>query len=691
MFDDSFLREIKEAFIVEAMDNVQQTESYFLRLEKDPNDPAILEAIFRLAHNLKGGSKSVGFDGLSEFFHKFENLLCALKKGDLKISSEIIDLLLQINDRINENLEILSQNNDENIDNLDLKEKIIEALNSNQESESEFEPTCNISDTSDVEEIPQTDYENESTFNNQESNNNENLSTHLEKNEETSSEKPFINEDLLKELESEIKEEKNKSLKNNEEKDEEIFNNSNTDTYEDLGTILIKEKIVSPDDVEKAAEMQQRKIGEILVAEGKAKQSDIETALDKQASLKAKTKKPEEYIRINLNKIDNLLDYFGEQLILQSTLEFAKNNVVENEDLILKTITQLNKITYDLQQNAISLRMLSVKNVFGKMERIVRDTSRNLNKKIEFIVSGENHELDKTIVDSIVDPLTHMVRNAVDHGIEATSEERIKAGKPEYGRVWLNAYHKGGFFNIEIKDDGKGLDKNRILEKAIKNGLIKPNHNLKDEEIYNLIFESGFSTKEKATEVSGRGVGMDVVKHSVNKLKGTCSLSSNPGKGSTFLIKLPLTLAIFNGMIIEENSEVFIFPNSDIEEAIVVKKDQIRELNNHEKIFKFNDEVISAVKLSSIMPIGLKNRFKKPQENDNTAKTNYSALITSHKGRRYAILVDELMSQQRIVLKNLGKEIENLPGVAGGTILGNGKVALILETSGLLNSYRKAA
>ena len=667
MFDDSFLQEIKEAFIVEAIDNAGQTESYFLRLEKEPNEPAILEAIFRLAHNLKGGSKSVGFDELSEFFHKFENLLSALKKGELSITSNIIDLLLQINDRINENLQTLAKDNSAHIDNSDLKEKIIEALNGGAESAvvpvtSEIhEEVCDKSDeSSETEEVQ--------------------LMTEEGKNDNAQVDQPFINEELLKELEAELAQEK-KDLKEAKGKE----------AYEDLGTILVKEKIVTAEDVEKAAELQHRRIGEILVDEGKATKEDIARALEKQSSQKAAAKQPEEYIRINLSKIDNLLDYFGEQLILQSALEFAKYNVVENQDIILKTITQLNKITYDLQQNAISLRMLSVKNVFGKMERVVRDTSRNLNKKIEFIVSGENQELDKTIVDAIVDPLTHMVRNAVDHGIEATPEERIKAGKPEAGRVWLNAFHKGGFFNIEIKDDGKGLDKERIVEKAIKNGIIKKNHNLNDEEIYNLIFESGLSTKDQATEVSGRGVGMDVVKHSVNKLKGTCTITSKQGEGSTFLIKLPLTLAIFNGMVVKEDNEVFIFPNSDIEEAIVIKKEQIREIGGNEKIFKFNDEVISAVKLNYMIPIALKQNKKKIEKKEKDAQVKYAALITSHKGKRYAIIVDELLSQQRIVLKNLGKEIENLPGVAGGTILGDGKVALILETSGLMNSYNKAA
>lgn len=439
---------------------------------------------------------------------------------------------------------------------------------------------------------------------------------------------------------------------------------------ENLGTILIQENKVSAEDVAKAAKYQESKIGEILVDQGKLSEESLQDALSRQKKVPVKS---EEYIRISLNKIDEMVNYFGEQVILQSTLEYAKDDVTQNQDLIQKTVSQLSKITYDLQQTAISLRMVSIKTLFSKLERIVRDSSKSLNKQIEFHKNGEDCELDKNILESIIDPLTHMVRNSVDHGIESC-DERVMSGKEEVGNVWLNAYPRGGYFYIEIKDDGQGLDKEKILKKALEKGIIK-DASISDSEIYDLIFRSGFSTKETATELSGRGVGMDVVRSSVEKLKGNCYIDSTPGEGSSFTIRLPQTLAIFNGMIIKVNGFQYVVANSDVVEVVPY---------DHKKSRKISSGAVIDIKGEVVEIIDLNSFLKVRSDVDCDEILEPSLLIVNYKNKKYGLTVDRLVAQQRVVHKPVGVEVREVKGITGGTILGDGKVSLILSPSELL-------
>lgn len=453
---------------------------------------------------------------------------------------------------------------------------------------------------------------------------------------------------------------------------------------EDIGTILKREAGISQTDIDQAVKLQNSKLGEILVEQGKVSLEVVSEALKEQQKQKeALGVKSDDFIKVPLSKIDNLLNNFGEQVILQSTLDHAKMDLSHHHDIAVKTIGQLNKITYDLQRTAISLRMVSIKNIYTKMERIVRDTSKSLGKKIEFIKMGEETEIDKTIADAISDPLTHMIRNSVDHGIESAAD-RIKAGKSEVGHVTLHSHHKGGFLYIEIKDDGKGLDKEKIRAKGIKQGLIKEGENLSDKQLYDLIFVNGFSVKEVTTDLSGRGVGMDVVKQAVLKLKGSCEIDTKLNVGTTFIIKLPLTLAVFNGMITKVANEKYVIPNSDVEEIIKLLPEHQRKINPKEKIIELHNEVMPL--------IDLRDALKKSQipVRGESKSLHQLLLVTRYNNRKIALVVDEILQQQRIVHKNLGTELENLSGISGGTILSDGRVSLILEIPEIINNWTKS-
>ncbi|OVE82631.1 hypothetical protein BVY03_00540 [bacterium K02(2017)] len=396
-----------------------------------------------------------------------------------------------------------------------------------------------------------------------------------------------------------------------------------------------------------------------------------------------KPSKPDEFIKLPISKIENLLNAFGEQVILQSSLEHYSSNIHNNSDAILKTIAQLNKLTYDLQQSTIALRMVSLKPLFNKMQRPIRDGAKALNKEVDFIMNGQNTELDKSMVDELSSPLTHLLRNAIDHGIEEP-HDREKKGKPRKGTITMTAEYKGRYFFLTIEDDGKGLDKEIIRKKAIEKSLITKDQQLSEKEIMDLIFLSGFSTKEKATDLSGRGVGMDAVKNAVENLKGTIELESKLEHGSKVTIKLPPTLAIFNGFVTHIAGKEYIIPNSEISELLPINMDISCNLNTSEKMIEIKEEVYPLIHIQKIL--GLKQL---PNKNHSKQKNKPIMLAIKINEKRFGLLVDDVLTQQRIVFKDLGHEVSGLPGIAGGTILGDGQVALILDLHEIINMHQK--
>lgn len=398
------------------------------------------------------------------------------------------------------------------------------------------------------------------------------------------------------------------------------------------------------------------------------------------ASKAAPTDKPvaassAQTVRVNTEKLDSLMDVVGELVIVQSQiLESARAVGLDNAPLH-RNVAQLSRITKELQHTAMALRMIPIKPTFQKMERLARDLARSCVKKVHFTTAGEETELDRTVVEEIADPLVHMVRNAMDHGLESP-EERLAAGKPETGSVHLSAYHQGSNIVIELRDDGRGINPDKIFKKAVEKGIVAPNATLSREEIYALIFAPGFSTAEKVTAVSGRGVGMDVVKRNIEKLRGKIEINSEVGKGSVFKIKLPLTMAIIDGLVVRVGQDKFILPATSVQMAL-------RPAQEHVATVQGTGEVIDL--RGRILPLHrLHRRFNIPADTEKPWEG--IVVIIEHSGRTSALLVDEMISKQEVVIKSLGSFMQGLPGVAGGAILGDGNIALILDPASILQA-----
>ncbi len=378
----------------------------------------------------------------------------------------------------------------------------------------------------------------------------------------------------------------------------------------------------------------------------------------------------DESIRISLNRLERLIDNIGELVVLQTVLEQQKSDT--STQLVQRTITQLGKITKEIQDTSLSLRMTPLKTTFQKMQRIVRDTAKTLGKDIKLVTEGEDTELDKTVVDHLGDPLVHLIRNAVDHGVESP-EARVSAGKPRTGTVRLAASYRGGKIEILVSDDGKGLDPAKLREKAIEKGIIKAGQYLSDEDARLLIFHAGFSTKTEVTDVSGRGVGMDVVRTNIEKvLQGEISIESTVGTGSVFRIMLPLTLSIIEGMIVRSGTERYVIPLAQMHEALQLAKANIHQTKGLGRILQLRGESIPLHQLNAML--GIK---------DSGTTSESAAIVVRNTGEPFAIAVDEIVYRQQVVIKRIGPEAGNLAGIMGSAVLGDGLPGIILDLGGL--------
>ena len=380
-------------------------------------------------------------------------------------------------------------------------------------------------------------------------------------------------------------------------------------------------------------------------------------------------------IKVDTAKLDYLVDMVGEMVIAQSMVRHDPDLVTGVRPRLARNLSQLARITDEVQRTAMSMRMIPIGQLFQKTARLVRDLSRKAGKQVDLELSGEDTELDRNIVEELADPLMHMVRNAVDHGIE-TPEERVKAGKPASAKVLLKAAHQAGHILIQISDDGRGLDRDRILRKARDKGLIDAGAQLSEGEIFNLIFLPGFSTAEKITDVSGRGVGMDVVRKHVQKLRGRVDVQSQAGQGASFSMKLPLTLAIIDGLVVAVGSQRYIVPIFAVREMLKPAREAISTIRGQEEMALVRGALLPLVRLHR--RFGVEPRFADPWD---------SLLIVSESGgRQFCLMVDELIGKQEVVIKTLGEAMRNIRGVAGGAILGDGRVGLILDLEGLFGS-----
>jgi len=443
-----------------------------------------------------------------------------------------------------------------------------------------------------------------------------------------------------------------------------------------VGEILVEEGAITEKDLKEGLEVAQqtispKKIGETLIAEGKATPKQVSQALRKQTNQAVDAAA----IRVNIKKLDDLIDMVGEMVITQAMIR--QNRIIQSNDdrELSKSIAQMSSITSELQKTSTSLRMIPIKQTFQRMARLVRDLSRDGGKLVGVVTEGEDTEIDRNMVDEIYNPLVHMIRNAVDHGI-GSPEERAKLEKPEKGVIQLRAYHRGGNIVIEISDDGKGLDKEVILRKAVENGVINGSHELSDQDIYRLIFHPGLSTAKKVTDVSGRGVGMDVVKQAVEKLRGKIEITSEYNRGSTFITRFPLTMAIINGMIVRVGEKKYIIPTTSIRKLLRPTREEYNRVAGKGETINVMGNLLPLVRLYELFNIACEHEV--PWEG--------IVVVVEGENRSKCLLVDEIIGEEEVVIKNLGEGLKNVRGVSGGAILGDGHVGLILDPEGMFEA-----
>jgi len=439
-----------------------------------------------------------------------------------------------------------------------------------------------------------------------------------------------------------------------------------------LGEILIDDGVLSEQMLEEGLKAKEnnpeKRLGETLIKERAVTPKQVSQALRKQAEQITDMST----IRVDTRKLDDLIDMVGELVITQSMVQQNISNQENGNKDLARNVSQLFRITSNLQKVSTSLRMIPIKQTFQRMARLARDVSKNVGKAVVVEMEGEDTELDRNMVDEIYNPLVHMIRNSVDHGLE-TPEERVRCGKPEKGLIQLKAYHRGGNFVIEISDDGRGLNREKILKKAIQNHLVNSVEGLTDQEIYRMIFLPGFSTAEKVTDVSGRGVGMDVVRQTIEKLRGKIEIESIPGKGTTFITRFPLTMAIIDGMIVKVGKERFILPTTAIRQVLRPTRESHNHIVGQGETVNVMGRLMPLVRVYDLFDI-------EPEKVD---PWDAIVIVVDGASRSKCLLVDQIIGKAEVVIKSLGEGLKDIDGISGGAIMGDGQIGLIIDPEGL--------
>lgn len=618
MLVDPEMAEIVDSFIVETKEILENLDVDLMQLEKNANDLDLLNQIFRAFHTIKGTSGFLGLDRLTKVTHRCEDILNKLRKQEVKLNSVIMDAILLSFDKIKSLLVSIELNKSEDVPIDDTVEKLnllIQSLESGNNGE-------------DVVIKPAV----------------------VEKPKPSSKKTP-----------------KPKAVSKKKKSVEKISETVQTEVV-DLEEIEFLE-----DEVDEIQHEEQKEVIQTLTTKSTS---------PAQSKSSQQTKTSENTIRVDVQRLDDLLNIVSELVLGRNRLaqvnsEFALENEGAKHSRDLADATkQIDLMTNELQSVVMKTRMVRIGKVFNRFPRLVRDLSKETNKEIQLIVKGEETELDKTLIEEINDPLVHLIRNSVDHGIELP-EVRIKAGKNPLGTITLSAEHEGNNIIISVEDDGKGIDPEIIKDKAISKGLISKEKakELSRQEALNLIFLPGFSTAEVVTNVSGRGVGMDVVKTNVTKLRGIINIDSNPGFGSKIIIKLPLTLAIIPGMIVKVRKEMVVIPLNSVIEVVRVHSDNINTINQHE-VIKLRDAVLPLISIDDLL-------YKK--DNITESQIWQYVVVVGIAEKKFGIKVDKLVGQKEVVIKSLGNYLGTVHGIAGSTIMGDGTVVMILDISELIH------
>ncbi|WP_430109829.1 chemotaxis protein CheA [Paenibacillus sp. B1-33] len=692
------LNQYLSMFIDEANDHLQALNEHMLELENQPDDVGIVQVIFRSAHTLKGMSATMGFEDLASLTHQMENVLDLVRNNLLAMDSFIFDTLFR---------------------SLDALEAMVSDITNGGEGKADV--TAIVAS---LQSIVKGDYKKEAA-----SEDGSSASGEEEQNERLDEFQRSILEQSLEagmhvyHIHIRLREDcvlkaaraymvfqvlgqYGEVVKSNppaQDIEQDKFENGFSVFYvsseqesrlqQEIGQVSELDSVqVQPftlDDVRnwnsQIDEIQAGKQEAAATAapskpdvkqEQSAASESTSAPARKANTAAAATGKPvgNRTIRVDIERLDVLMNLLSEMLIDRVRLEQLSGEL-KNHDLT-DTVEHLSRVSSDLQNIVLKLRMVPVDTVFSRFPRMMRDLAKSLDKKVDFIITGAETELDRTVIDEIGDPLVHLLRNAVDHGIESI-EERIAAGKSETGTVHLRAFHSGNHVFIEIEEDGHGIDRAMVLKKAIKNGVVTAERavQMSDEQVYMLLFASGFSTAEKVSDISGRGVGLDVVRSKITSLGGHVIVESKLGQGTKFIVQLPLTMSILSAMLFRLGSEKYAIPLSSIVETSLVKKEKIRRVHGGIRMVDYRDSVIPLLSLSTL--------FDCPNYSD--MEEEEIEIIIVRKGERLAALaIDDFIGQSEIVLKPLGTYLKNTPGFSGATILGDGQVALIIDPNALL-------
>lgn len=708
-------------FAQEAEELLKDMEAGLLSLEAEPDDSETINSVFRAMHTIKGSSGLFGFNAIVAFTHEAESVLDKVRNGECGIDAELISVLLDCKDHAAKLIEHCLANGDEPLpDHLtDEGEQLIgrlggkrpTAIQSSQADDGKLESEGGGEFSVDDSWLISLEFQADAFRNGMDP-----LSfirylktlgeikeilvvaPSMPGGEAMDPERCYLHfkiafrSDASKQtIESVFEFAADdcdiKILPPNSKVEEylKLLEAQDENHVHRLGEMLIQVGALTQHDVDQALRSQMVEVGDpnrsakplgaILVEQHVVQQPVVEQALKKQEQTKQKIAAEANYIRVDATKLGHLINLVGE-LVISSA---AMNLIVERHGLsdAGDVAASMNALVGSIRDTALELRMVQIGETFSRFRRVVRDVSKELNKDIELYISGGETELDKTVVEKINDPLTHLIRNALDHGIESP-EQRIAAGKPAQGSVHLNAFHQSGHIVIQISDDGAGLNSEKIVAKAIANGLIKPEHGLSQQEIYNLIFAAGLSTKEQATNLSGRGVGMDVVKKNIEALRGSVSIDSVEGQGTTISIELPLTLAIIDGFMVASNQERYIIPLSMVDECIEMdpRECQVDEVQHY---INLRGQVLPYLRLGDYFD-------SRPKV---TTKKRESIVVVKFGQDKAGFVVDELHGEHQTVIKPLGKVFERLKGITGATVLGDGNVALILDVQGLIQAAIK--
>lgn len=669
-----------DIFIDESTEHLDTLYQQLLALEKTPEDASIIEEIFRAAHTLKGMAATMGYEDLAHLTHVLENIFDGIRYDRIQVQTEMMDHLFHTADHMNAMVEDIANGGDgkrdvqammDILDRIEKGELSVAATTVAPASASSANLVLDEFQRTILEESTERGFENFQ------------IEIVLQEDCLLKGARVFMLFELMEKLGEVVH--ANPSVQELEE-----------EAFDDRFSVLVVSK--EPADAIKAALLKVSEVASIDVTpfsqeanqlqnSQQEEKPDVSEQVVQEQSKKGKTSSgdnagapaaaakaaPTKTIRVNIERLDILMNLFEELAIDRGQLEQISLDLGNND--LQETVERMSRVSSDLQNIILTMRMVPIDTVFNRFPRMIRQLARDLHKEVEVEIIGAETELDRTVIDEIGDPLVHLIRNAMDHGIE-TPEERKAAGKTEQGKIVLKSYHSGNHVFVEISDNGAGINKEKVKNKAIEKGVIttREAEELTDQEAYELILASGFSTNEEISDVSGRGVGLDVVKNTIESLGGNISIDATNGQGSTFTIQLPLTLSIISVLLVELQKEKYAIPLSSIIETAILRKEDIYSAHQ-QKVIDFRGNVVPLVDLSEL--------FEVPQTDEK--EEEYVSVVIIRKGNKLTgLIVDAFIGQQEIVLKSLGDYLTNVFAISGATILGNGEVALIVDSNALV-------